>query len=88
MPEEVVEQQDNRFNSMFTMDLDLDGSWTFDQIFFSDPSPPSFILSATTDPTYSPLWAFSDDYANVNDSDGRLAGSATLTCSGVVSDLV
>ncbi|KAJ0805680.1 putative transcription factor Nin-like family [Helianthus annuus] len=88
MPEEVVEQQDNRFNTMFTMDLDLDGSWTFDQIFFSDPSPPSFILSAATDQTYSPLWAFSDDNANINDndSDGRLAGSATWTCSEVVSD--
>ncbi|KAI3823702.1 hypothetical protein L1987_05142 [Smallanthus sonchifolius] len=73
---------------MMTMDLDLDGSWTFDQIFFSDSSPPSFILSAT-EQSYSPLWAFSDDNGN-NDRDCRQAGSVTLTSSGagqrVVSD--
>ncbi|XP_076938960.1 protein NLP7-like isoform X2 [Bidens hawaiensis] len=66
---------------MMTMDLDLDGSWTFDQIFSSDPSP-SFILSAT-EQSFSPLWAFSDDNNNneLNDADDRLPGTATLTSS-------
>ncbi|KAJ9555716.1 hypothetical protein OSB04_010330 [Centaurea solstitialis] len=80
---------------MMTMDLDLDGSWTFDQIFSGDPSP-SFILSAT-EQSFSPLWAFSDDNNNINsnininnnnnsnnlnDSDEKLAGNATLTSPG------
>ncbi|MFS8003348.1 putative transcription factor Nin-like family [Helianthus anomalus] len=60
---------------MMTMDLDLDGSWTFDHIFSSDPSP-SFILSAT-EQSFSPLWAFSDE--NNNNNNEINDGSATLT---------
>lgn len=66
-----------------TMDLDLDGSWTFDQIFSSDPSP-SFIFSAT-EQSFSPLWAFSDDNNNneINDGDdNKPAGNVTLTSAG------
>lgn len=70
---------------MMTMDVDLDGSWTFDQIFSSDPSP-SFILSAT-EQTFSPLWAFSDDNNNnndndINDGDAKPTGNVTLTSPG------
>lgn len=93
--------EDNRSNNLFiksppeelpvmmTMDLDLDGSWTFDQIFSSDPSPP-LILSAT-EQSFSTLWAFSDDNNNIsinsNDdvidgADNRLAGNITLTSAG------
>ncbi|KAI3792649.1 hypothetical protein L2E82_06536 [Cichorium intybus] len=73
---------------MMTMDLDLDGSWTFDQIFSSDPSP-SFILSAT-EQSFSPLWAFSDDNNNNNFNDGndKPAGNATLTSSGAAHRLL
>ncbi|KAL8216611.1 hypothetical protein R6Q57_023448 [Mikania cordata] len=76
---------------MMTMDLDLDGSWTFDQIFSSDPSPP-FILSAT-EQSFSPLWAFSDDNNHqsnneFNDGEEKLAGSATLTSSVAVHRLL
>nr|KAJ0201019.1 hypothetical protein LSAT_V11C600302060 [Lactuca sativa] len=72
---------------MMTMDLDLDGSWTFDQIFSSDPSP-SFILSAT-EQSFSPLWAFSDDNNNnLNDGDDKPAGNATLTSSGAAHRLL
>lgn len=42
---------------MMDLDLDLDGSWSSDQIFTSDPTSP-FLLS---DQPWSPLWAFSDD---------------------------
>nr|XP_043629978.1 protein NLP7-like isoform X2 [Erigeron canadensis] len=52
---------------MMTMDLDLDGSWSFDQIFSSDPSPSSFLLSAT-EQSFSPLWAFSDDVVNTTNT--------------------
>ena len=72
---------------MMTMDLDLDGSWTFDQIFSGEPSP-SFILSAT-EQSFSPLWAFSDDNnnnnnnnSNIPDTDDKPAGNATLTSPG------
>lgn len=37
------------------MMMDLDGSWTFDQIFTSDPTSP-FLHQP-----FSPLWAFPDD---------------------------
>ncbi|KAI3687432.1 hypothetical protein L1987_81128 [Smallanthus sonchifolius] len=75
---------------MMTMDLDLDGSWTFDQIFSSDPSP-SFILSAT-EQSFSPLWAFSDENNNNNNEldggDDKLAGSPTLTSTLAVHRLL
>ncbi|KAI3822098.1 hypothetical protein L1987_09679 [Smallanthus sonchifolius] len=76
---------------MMTMDLDLDGSWTFDQIFSSDPSP-SFILSAT-EQSFSPLWAFSDENNNnnnneLNDGDDKVAGNATLTSTLAVHRLL
>ncbi|XP_076923418.1 protein NLP7-like [Bidens hawaiensis] len=72
---------------MMTMDLDLDGSWTFDHIFFSDPSTTSFFIPAT-EQTYSPLWAFPDN--NINNSnndciegDGQRDGDVMLTtCEG------
>ncbi|XP_019151515.1 PREDICTED: protein NLP6-like isoform X2 [Ipomoea nil] len=48
---------------LLTMDLDLEFSWTFDQIFAaaaaSNPAPP-FLFSASEQPC-SPLWVFSDD---------------------------
>nr|GEW11800.1 NIN like protein 7 [Tanacetum cinerariifolium] len=74
-------RQEQQQPVMMTMDLDLDGSWTFDQIFSSvDPSPSSFIL----DQSFSPLWAFSDDTnndgVNVNDGgDVKVAANGALT---------
>ncbi|KAK2978640.1 hypothetical protein RJ640_019097 [Escallonia rubra] len=59
---------------MMDLDIDLDGSWTFDQIFRSDPTSP-FHLSAAEQPC-SPLWAFSD----VNDD--KPAGNAPSTSAG------
>ncbi|XP_071696920.1 protein NLP7-like [Rutidosis leptorrhynchoides] len=80
---------------MMTMDLDLDGSWTFDQIFSSEPS---FILSAA-EQSLSPLWGFNDDNNNNNNninlnlnnnnnnevSNGydKPTGNVNLTSSGV-----
>lgn len=59
------------------MDLDLDGSWTFDQIFSSSSciqtSPFLFPSTTTSEQPCSPLWAFSDD------NDDKLAGFAALT---------
>ncbi|PSS09372.1 hypothetical protein CEY00_Acc16395 [Actinidia chinensis var. chinensis] len=56
------------------MDLGLDGSWPFDQIFSANPTSPFFISSA--EQPFSPLWAFSDDNGD------KLAGDATSTLSG------
>ncbi|XP_047341414.1 protein NLP6-like [Impatiens glandulifera] len=41
------------------MDLDLDGPWSFDQIFTSNSMSPFFF--STSEQPYSPLWTFSDD---------------------------
>ncbi|KAK3024194.1 hypothetical protein RJ639_043771 [Escallonia herrerae] len=59
---------------MMDIDIDLEGSWTFDQIFRSDPTSP-FHLSAAEQPC-SPPWAFSD----VNDD--KPAGNTASTSAG------
>lgn len=55
---------------MMDLDLDLDGSWIFDQI-STDPTSP-FLLS---DHPFSPIWPFSDD-TNNNDV-SALSGPVT-----------
>ncbi|XP_047337863.1 protein NLP6-like [Impatiens glandulifera] len=53
------------------MDLDLDGSWSFDQIFTANQMSP-FFFSSSEQP-YSPLWAFSD----VNDDNKLVENDAS-----------
>ncbi|CAK9166278.1 unnamed protein product [Ilex paraguariensis] len=54
-------------DSLLMMDIDVDGSWTFDQLFSSNPTSPCLIPNS--DQPCSPLWAFSDD------NDGKTAGN-------------
>ncbi|CAI9093452.1 OLC1v1028956C4 [Oldenlandia corymbosa var. corymbosa] len=51
----LTSSQVDRDSSML-MDLDLDSSWSFEQIFSSSAAP-----TASEQLPYSPLWAFSDD---------------------------
>ncbi|PSR89541.1 hypothetical protein CEY00_Acc29744 [Actinidia chinensis var. chinensis] len=56
------------------LDLDLDGSWPFDQIVSANPTSPFFISSS--EQPFSPPWAFSYDNGD------ELAEDATSTLAG------
>uniref|UniRef100_A0A5B6ZGF0 Uncharacterized protein n=2 Tax=Davidia involucrata TaxID=16924 RepID=A0A5B6ZGF0_DAVIN len=72
----VVERE-----SLTGLDIDLDGSWSFDQIFACNPTSP-FFLSSSEQPC-SPLWTFSDDNdeKTAGNAPSALAGSLRLACN-------
>ncbi|KAA8528211.1 hypothetical protein F0562_035538 [Nyssa sinensis] len=60
--------------SLMGFDLDLDGSWSFDQIVACNPTSP-FLFSSSEQPC-SPLWVFYDD------NDDKTVGNAPSTIAG------
>nr|GLL29136.1 protein NLP7-like [Ipomoea trifida] len=64
---------------MMMMDLDLDASWTFEQIFAAAASNPNtpFVLSGSDQP-FSPLWGFPDDYED-RTAENAAVGSIRLS---------
>lgn len=79
-----------RDNIMMDLDLDLDSSWTFDQIFSAaaaaatttnNNSTSSFLLSTTSEQPCSPLWAFSDE-----NNEDKPSGNSTTALGLRLSD--
>lgn len=62
-----------RENLMMDLDLDLDSSWTFDQIFSAATNSGNPFLVPTSEQPCSPLWAFSDE----NNEDNKPSGNST-----------
>lgn len=56
--EPLTSQMPSAERDSLLMDLDLDSSWSFDQIFAAASNS---CMASTSEQPYSPLWAFSDD---------------------------